>query len=248
MKDSEFIELLNLYLDHEISADDSARLEAEIRGNLKRRRVYHQYCKMQQACRVIATDFATAESERVPATEKKVIPFALDAVAAARRRRMQVSYTVGAFAAAACIALVFIGSRRPDVTPAVEQPAVTLAVSEPVVPAGLAVSASRAAGLRGLVSIARPAHFPTLVANPLLLTGSTQAEALRAAAVRQADNQLAWLEAVQLAPLPERTTLSQDLHFGARLITEGRALGNRASSDSKQPEPGEEMVTFQIVK
>jgi len=247
MKDSEFIELLNLYLDHEISADDSARLEAEIRGNLERRRVYLQYCKMQQACRVIAADFATGESEHETASEKKVVPFALDAVAPARRRRAQASLAVGAFAAAACIALVFVGTREPELTPAAEQ-AATMAASVPVGSAGLAVAASHSPVPRGLVSVARPPQSPTLVANPLLLTGSTQAEALRAAAVRQADNQLAWIEALQLAPLPERKTLSQDLHFGARLVTEGRALGNRASSQANQPEPGEEMVTFQIMK
>ena len=33
MKDSEFIELLNLYLDHEISTADAARLEAEVQAN-----------------------------------------------------------------------------------------------------------------------------------------------------------------------------------------------------------------------
>ena len=247
MKDSEFIELLNLYLDHEISADDSARLEAEIRGNLERRRVYHQYCKMQQACRVIATDFATAETERVPSTEKKVVPFDIATVAPGRHRRLQISYAVGAFAAAACVAVVFVSNRGPNENPVAEQSAATVAVSESVAPAGVPVS-THAPGPRGLVSVARPSQSQTLVANPLLLTGSTQAEALRAAAVRQADNQLAWIEALQLAPLPERTTLSQDLHFGARLITEGRALGNRASSQAKQPEPGEEMVTFQIVK
>jgi len=248
MKDSEFIELLNLYLDHEISADDSARLEAEIRGNLERRRLYQQYCKMQQACRVIAADFGTAESEREPATERKVVPFALDAVAPARRRRAQASLAVGAFAAAACIALVFVGTKEPKLTPAAEQPAATMVASVPVGSAGLAVAASHLPVTRGLVSVARPPQSPTLVANPLLLTGSTQAEALRAAAVRQADNQLAWIEALQLAPLPERKTLSQDLHFGARLVTEGRALGNRASSQANRPEPGEEMVTFQINK
>ena len=33
MKDNEFIELLNLYLDHEISQEDAARLEAEVQRN-----------------------------------------------------------------------------------------------------------------------------------------------------------------------------------------------------------------------
>ena len=47
MKDSEFIELLNLYLDHEISVADAARLEAEVQGSPARRRVYREYCQMQ---------------------------------------------------------------------------------------------------------------------------------------------------------------------------------------------------------
>ena len=33
MKDTKFIELLNLYLDHQISETDAAALEAEIRQN-----------------------------------------------------------------------------------------------------------------------------------------------------------------------------------------------------------------------
>ncbi len=103
MKDSEFIELLNLYLDHEISAADAARLEAEIRGNLERRRVYLQYCKMQQACRAIAADFATADASDGISTEKKVIPFTpAFAATPARQRSRQFSYAIGAVAAAAC--------------------------------------------------------------------------------------------------------------------------------------------------
>ena len=39
MNDSEYIELLNLYLDHEISAADAARLEAEVQSNPARRRI-----------------------------------------------------------------------------------------------------------------------------------------------------------------------------------------------------------------
>lgn len=249
MKDSEFTELLNLYLDHEISAADAARLEAEIRGNLERRRVYLQYCKMQQACRVIAADFAAADVNEGISTEKKVIPFA-PAVAAtsARQRRRQSSYAIGAVAAAACVALVFVSRRAPSESTLPTRPAVEIVAVTPSVPSAGAVTLASVGAPRGLISVARQVQSPTLVANPLLLTGSTQAEAVRAAAVRQADNQLAWLEALQLAPLPERLPANHDLHFGARLVTEGRALGNRATPNSKSPEPGEEMVTFQIVK
>lgn len=249
MKDSEFIELLNLYLDHEISAADAARLEAEIRGNLERRRVYLQYCKMQQACRAIAADFATADASDGISTEKKVIPFTpAFAATPARQRSRQFSYAIGAVAAAACIALVFVNRRAPAESSKPNQPAIEFVAATPSAPGAGAVTLASVSTLRGLISVARPVQSPTLVVNPLLLTGSSQAEAVRAAAVRQADNQLAWLEALQLAPLPERMPANHDLHFGARLVTEGRALGNRATPNSKQPEPGEEMVTFQIVK
>ena len=62
MKDSEFTELLNLYLDHEISAADAARLEAEVQINPNRRRVYQEYCRMQKACKLLAHDFACESS------------------------------------------------------------------------------------------------------------------------------------------------------------------------------------------
>jgi len=60
MKDSEFIELLNLYLDHEITPANAARLEDEVRRNPGRRRIYLQYCGIHKACGIIAADFSTA--------------------------------------------------------------------------------------------------------------------------------------------------------------------------------------------
>lgn len=246
MKEKEFIELLNLYLDHEISPADAVRLEAEIRGNLDRRRVYLQYCRMQQACKVIAADFNAAEEGAAASADRKVIPFTPNVIPASRRPRAPFAYALGAVAAAACVALVFVGRRGPDAGPGAGQPAAAIAATVPVAPSTAAVASLAGAAPRGLISVARPAQTPSLVANSLLLTGSTQAEAVRAAAVRQADNQLAWLEALQLAPLPERRPLENDLHFTQRLVTEGRALGNRGGSNPKQPEPGEEMVTYQF--
>jgi anti-sigma factor RsiW len=248
MKETEFIELLNLYLDHEISPADTARLEAEIRGNPERRRVYRQYCRMEQACKLIAADFTSEDEGAVVAAERKVISFSPQAARASHRRPATLGYAVAALAAAAGVALVFVAPRGSDVGTDAMQP---VAASDAAVaaPPGAVPVASLTTGVpRGLISVARPVPPPSLVANPLLLTGSTQAEAVRAAAVRQADNQLAWLETLQLAPLPERRAPSNELHFTQRLVTEGRALGQRNTSGPKQPEPGEEMVTFQIVK
>lgn len=241
MKDSEFIELLNLYLDHEISASDAARLEAEVQSNPERQRVYRQYCKMQKACKVLAADFATTGDEAEAAPDPKVVAFN---PAVAPRSQRNVRYVFGSLAAAAaCVALVFVGRNRTageaEILPTVEPVA---QVSVPAAPSAVANVAPSAP--RGLISVAQRQNS-ILVANPLLLTGNSQAQAVLAAAVRQADNQLAWLETVQLAPLPERTQVSGELHFASRLVTEGRALGQRTSSP-KEPEPGEEMVTFQF--
>lgn len=243
MKDSEFIELLNLYLDHEISASDAARLEAAVQSNPERQRVYRQYCKMQKACKVLAADFATASDESEAAPDKKVVAF--NPHAAPRPARTS-RYVFGSLAAAAaCVALVFVGRNRPasELQPARIPDAVAqVAAPEPK----SAVAETTPSAPRGLISVAQR-RDSTLVSNPLLLTGNSQAQAVRAAAVRQADNQLAWLEAVQLAPLPERTPDNGELLFSSRLVSEGRALGNRAAS-SRLPETGEEMVTFRFIK
>jgi hypothetical protein len=58
MNDREFIELLNLYIDHEISPEDAVRLEAEVMGRPDRREVYNQYCRMQKACSMLTGHFA----------------------------------------------------------------------------------------------------------------------------------------------------------------------------------------------
>src|SRR5471032_2854782 len=56
MNDREFIELLNLYLDREISAVDALRLESEVVADPKRREVYDQYCRMQKACTMLSLE------------------------------------------------------------------------------------------------------------------------------------------------------------------------------------------------
>jgi len=96
MNDREFIELLNLYVDHEISAEDALRLEAEVLSNPRRREVYDQYCRMQKACSELAEHLADEADAKAPAT---VVEFP----AAGGWRRGPV---FGALAAAAAVALV----------------------------------------------------------------------------------------------------------------------------------------------
>lgn len=246
MKDSEFIELLNLYLDHEISAADAAKLEAEVQTNPARRRVYQQYCRMQKACKLVASDFQSETEEVAVPSDRKVVAFDPTAISAAalQRKRAGRLYTLGTFAAvAACMAIVVVGRSRQQATH--DNVAVTPAVvSQPIVAAPASPNAD-AAVPHGLVSLAQRPQA-TLVANPLLLTGNTRAEAVFAAAIEQANHQLAWIDSVKLTPLQVRSA-ADDLRFDtppSSLRPEGRALGGRRAVTG---EPSE-MSAFRIAK
>jgi hypothetical protein len=123
MKDSEFIELLNLYLDHEISPDKAAVLEAEVTRDPARRQLYRQYCQMQKACVVLAGQFEGAE------TGPRV-----NILAARPARRSHVGlWATGLVAAAACAAFALLPRFRPAAAPASVAPAsVAVAQSVPV--------------------------------------------------------------------------------------------------------------------
>lgn len=217
MKDSEFIELLNLYLDHEISAADAARLEAEVQSKPARRRIYQDYCRMQKACKILAQDFA---EEPADAPDRKVVAFASGA---APRRSVSV-YVVGSLAAAAaCIALVFVSRNQHSATTSVPSP--TVAVTAPGVtapaPTALAVSPeSTKAARRGL-------ERQTL--NPLSLGTSDNALALTTSV--QNDPHFAWMKDVNLAPLQAPTPIDQvrfdvnpTLNTQSRTFTSGKPL------------------------
>jgi hypothetical protein len=103
MKDSEFIELLNLYLDHEISPDKAAQLEAEVTRDPARRQLYRQYCQMQKACVVLAGQFDAGE------TGPKANVF----TARPARRSQGGLWATGLVAAAACAAVVLFPRLRP---------------------------------------------------------------------------------------------------------------------------------------
>jgi len=64
MSEREFLELLNLYLDREITPANADRLEREIRSNAGRHRTYLQYCRMQQAVRRLGSAEGVLEAER----------------------------------------------------------------------------------------------------------------------------------------------------------------------------------------
>lgn len=63
MKDSTFIELLNLYVDGELSQADASLLAQEIAINPERKNVYLQYCRIARAGEILAEQY---RADRVP--------------------------------------------------------------------------------------------------------------------------------------------------------------------------------------
>ena len=111
MKDSEFIELLNLYLDHEISPEDAKRLEAEVASDPRRRKTYVQYCRIHKACVVIMEERVASRRE-----EAEI------AGSADRAWWASGSLWLGGLAAAAAVAIVFAGYRPNGSAPLAKLP------------------------------------------------------------------------------------------------------------------------------
>lgn len=190
MKESKFIELLNLYVDHHISPAEAALLEAEVRSNPARHRIYREYCQMQRACAELAETFRA----EAPAGDSKVVDFA------PRRRSRTIAYATGMVAVAACAAVVFtLRSKQPAgivSAPALDRVAVAPAKVSPTP----AVAQT---------TIARPALQP--VFGPRLLTAHEANADISDAAVERAA--LAeWMNSIQLSSLP---STPDDLRFDA---------------------------------
>ena len=60
MNDRRFLELLNLYLDHELSDTEAAELDTAVRSNPERRRTYDEYCRLQRGCSLLSQGACSA--------------------------------------------------------------------------------------------------------------------------------------------------------------------------------------------
>lgn len=105
MKEPKFIELLNLYIDQQISPEEAAALEQEILRDARRRRIYRQYCQMHRACSVVFENFRSqAETAAVGA----VTPAGEMVGYRAKPRRFAWGFYAAGLAAAACVAFVAV--------------------------------------------------------------------------------------------------------------------------------------------
>jgi len=196
MKESKFIELLNLYIDQEIAPNDVALLEEEIQSNPERRRVYLQYCRMHRANEQL---FERSRAGNVPlgsklaaaarAANEKVVAFPEPAL----RHRLRWAYVGGLVAAAACVAFVFV---RPLMSP------------EPVAKTGgMVVAQQTPAPVRPIARVEAPSpqpvarpersQFVSVFAAYPLDNGNANAGAV----FTQHRENLQWMQRVQLVPM-----------------------------------------------
>lgn len=201
MKDSEFIELLNLYLDHEIAPTDASRLEAEVQSNPARRRVYHDYCRMQKACKMLAEDCAT---ETTP--ERNVVAFGQGH--GHRISNMKwIALAGSSFAAAACLALVFVSRSGDRISPAAATSVVqTMPVAQPTTQPKPATE---------LVATVSDSASSRPAVNGLSLR---KTESMNLTAVAQNDPHFAWMQDVRLAPI--QMPNSADLRLNVKVSTQ----------------------------
>jgi len=239
MKDSEFIELLNLYLDHEISAEDAARIEVEVQQNPARRRLYQQYCRLQKACTLLARDFVEQAATTGSTADRRI-------VALESRRSWTTGVYVGGLAvAAACVALALV-IRSPRVTPAASQPAAVATQSPAKASAdtvqGLVATTdtatTRAIAHTVTVSAPNTELQPVFTAARGLILGKgdsttnggmvvTETPVLRA--------QFNWMKSIELSPIQRMT--ADDLRFESKANpnTNPRVFGpSRAQPDVQQ--------------
>ncbi len=211
MKESRFIELLNLYVDLQLTADEAVELEGELQRNPSRHRTYQQYCQMQKAC----TQLFEQECQVAPSTSKLARALAeaeqkINSFSEHRRQwRQRGVYAAGIAAMAACVALVFVRQApAPATAPlasksvAVEVAAVEAVEAPPAVqPVNIPPADPQTKELRRLYYAVLPArqYVPVQVVSP---TGEAHAQ------VKEQPD-FNWMKNVELAPL--RSVNSEEL-------------------------------------
>ena len=148
MKDQRFIELVNLYIDRQITAAETAELEAEIQASPHRRATYRQYCQLHSATKQVYASFradAASPQSGAPAGRAVLTDFK-------PRSRWNWIHYAGGLTAAACLVMLFVRLNS-NSRPAAE----TLATPPPAPAVQVAVAAPPAPVVAAPVAAATPA-------------------------------------------------------------------------------------------
>jgi hypothetical protein len=201
MNDKKFIELLNLYVDREVSAEDALLLEAEVAANPDRRKVYDQYCRMQKACSMLSDELA----ETSPEAERQVVAFP----ALSLWRSVPFMATL---AAAACIAVV-VTVRQRTAIPA---------------PAEDAAPAARTFASTVDLPNSPAAMEPVYLAK---LPSSQPVQGFTALDTASQDNQLSWIGGIHMTPVFPSANSDYISDPKSALKGPGAAQGPNAAQD-----------------
>ena len=219
MKDDRFIELVNLYIDRQITGEEIAALEAEIQANPRRRAIYHQYCQMHRATTIVYQSFRTdpvSQGAESTGARSNVARFEPEQ----NRRRTPWAYYASGLAAA-CVALVFA---RLNLTKDAEQ-----TVAHAAVPAKqtLAVAAVQSPVVVASVAVVPPATNQVTVQSNALVNEQDYAAML--VAMRKEDQRAFARGQIQ----PSRTSsLFEDGMFDSQPV--GSSTGFRKKPTSTQ--------------
>lgn len=247
MKETRFIELLNLYVDQQLTAAEATELEAELQSNPSRRKTYQQYCRMQKACAMLfehdrqAAPSSAKLSRALAQADRKVVAFP-----APRRLWLQRGLWAGGFAAAAaCAVFVFVHrpvSSKSDVAAEVQAPAVSVAAVEAPAPAPVST-----------VSI--PPADPQLNASARLVYSVLPVRQLvpMKVVVRDAGASageelpdFAWMRRIKLSPM--RPVSAEELLAGAKTQNQQLTNGAFLPVSPRVGSPGFENAAFQYQK
>jgi hypothetical protein len=241
MKESRFIELLNLYVDQELSPAEAVELEAEIAAKPARRRTYEQYCRMQRGCAMLfekvranAPDYSELSRDGA-AVERKVLDFPIDRPV--RRRSALASLATftawgGGLAAAAAVVAVVLLREPAHPGGAVASQATPATIASVDVPAAAAEETMTAR-----VEARRPSHYQ-LAAQ----FSPRQSEATNAF-VSGEQASFEWMNSVQLSAVPQVST--DDLRFSSERVSRTHAT-SLLKIHSTPYTPGEAFNAFEF--
>ncbi|MBX3735239.1 MAG: hypothetical protein KF715_00995 [Candidatus Didemnitutus sp.] len=227
MKDTRFTELVNLYIDRQISPDEATELELEIQSNPRRRQVYLQYCRMHRATKLVYESFrAQTEQTGQPARQPATIAHIQGRI---RQRRLRWAYAASGLAAAACVAFVVMRSNFSDATPASTDLAAKPTSTAPAV-----------------ATVAQPAPVAVAAVPQAPRAETTPRQAITAdyaaifASLRQDES--------RLLGLPSGTAPRLNSLFDDGVFDERTALQNRANllQKTKNPRAQTEFTAFQF--
>ncbi len=239
MNDKKFIELLNLFVDREISSAEAAELEQEVARNPERRKVYQQYCRIHRGSVLLAKSY---KSEGLPAGSKlaQAARSADEKVALFPERRSSGfgwawASGLGVAAAAACVAFIVVrndgsGPAAPVTgSPAIAQhvPATSSSLAVPATPRIERVATSSDGFKSTLVARALP--------NDLVTEGY--------ATVKAPAPSLAWMDRVEMPSV--RSVPVEELVFEAK---PGLQQDPRTFLSDRPMQGKVEMTAFQFQK